>query len=194
MSQTQALVELLMMLLLQPRVALLVLLLLVAALIDWRSMRIPNWLTAGGAVLGLLMSMLMPPSPHLGVSDALGGLALGLLLMLPMYLLGVMGAGDVKLMAMAGTYLGVPHTLHAVLFVFITGGVAALGLVLMRRAWLGLARNLKNLLLMALVAPEAVVRPRGLLATLPSVGKLPYGVSICAGTVAYLVSHQLGWV
>lgn len=194
MSRTDALAELLLMLVQQPRLLLLTALLLAAALIDWRSLRIPNWLTFGGAFAGLLLSVLAPQSPQMGWSFALGGLALGLALMLPMYLLGVMGAGDVKLMAMAGTYLGVPHTLHAVLFVFVTGGVLALATVAVRRAWAPLLHNLQGILTLLRVAPEAVVRPQGLLSTLPSVGKLPYGVSICLGTVAYVLAHQLGYV
>lgn len=194
MSELQALRELLLMLLQQPRLLVLMALLLMAALIDWHSMRIPNWLTGSGAALGLVLSVVSPPSVHMGFSFALGGLALGLVLMLPLYLLGVMGAGDVKLMAMTGAYLGVPYTMHAVLFVFVTGGVLALATVLWRRAWTPLLRNLASILLMLRVAPQAVVRSSGLLASMPSVGKLPYGVSICAGTLVYVLAHQLGYV
>jgi len=194
MSDLAMAAELWWMLLLQPRTLVLTVLLLAAALIDWHSMRIPNSLTLGGATLGLLMSMLAPASPHMGLGFALSGLALGLVLMLPLYLMGVLGAGDVKLMAMAGTYLGGAATLQAVAFVFITGGLIALAVVLWRRAWLPMLSNLKSIFLMLRVAPETLVHPRGVLASMPSVGRLPYGVSICAGTLAYLVFHQLGVV
>lgn len=194
MSELRAIAELLGMMLTEPRLLTLVALLLLAAFIDWRSLRIPNWLTLGGAASGLLLSVLAPASPQMGLAFAFSGLALGLVLMLPLYVLGVMGAGDVKLMAMVGSFLGVPATLHAVLFVFVTGGLVALAVVWLRRAWGPLWSHLKGLFLMLSVAPEAVVHPRGALASLPSVGKLPYGVSICAGTVAYLVFHQLGYV
>lgn len=190
MSEVQTLREALPLLLEQPRHLVLFALLLLAAVIDWRSLRIPNWLTGSGAVLGLLLSMLAPAGSQLGLGFALGGLALGLLLMLPMYLLGVMGAGDVKLMAMAGTYLGVPHTLHATLFVFVAGGVMALAAVLMRQAGPVLLVNLGAIL----ARWPAAWRQVSAVASRPSLGKMPYGVSICAGTVVYVLSHQLGYV
>jgi prepilin peptidase CpaA len=193
MADLQAILELLGMLLAQPRTVLLLTLLLVAALIDWRSFRIPNWLTMSGSAAAVLMAVL-DPTPQLGWSSALAGLALGLAMLLPLYFIGVMGAGDVKLMAMVGAFLGLPHTLQAVLFVVVTGGVAALLTVMLRRAWSPLRANLKSIFFMARVAPEAVTHPRGVLASMPSVGQLPYGVSICAGTWIYVISHQLGYV
>lgn len=177
----------------QPRLVMLMVLLLAAAVIDWRHMRIPNALTLGGALAGLLLSVLSPAS-QVSWPLALAGLALGLLVMLPMHVLGVMGAGDVKLMAMAGVYLGVPDTLQAVLFVFVTGGVLALATVLWRRAWGPLLRNLRDLLRGLGRWPQALARPEGLLARAPSVGKLPYGVSICAGTWVYVLAQQLGHI
>lgn len=192
MNLLQALSELLAHSLLAPQRLVLVLLLLVAALIDWRTWRIPNELTAGGAALGLLMSALIPASPELGLPSALGGLVLGLALMLPLCLVGVMGAGDVKLMAMAGAFLGLPHTLHAALFVFVAGGVMALGTALWRRSLPTLAANLQGLLrrLRRTGGPRAP-EPSAW-ARLPSVGKLPYAVSICAGTVVYVMAHPPG--
>lgn len=194
MSDLEMAIELLGMLLRQPRTLILIVLLLAAALIDWRAMRIPNSLTLGGATLGLLMSGLAPASPHMGLGFALSGLVIGLGMMLPLYLMGVLGAGDAKLMAMVGTYLGGEATLQAVAFVFITGGLMALAVVLWRRAWRPTLSNLKSIVLMLRVAPETVIQPQGVLSSMPSVGRMPYGVSICAGTLAYLVSHQLGVV
>ena len=46
----------------------------------------------------------------------------GLALLLPLWLLRVMGAGDVKLMAAVGAVVGVPGVLYAVLWSFIFGG------------------------------------------------------------------------
>ncbi len=194
MSNFDAVLQLLLMMLEQPRMVLLMTLLPMAAVIDWRTLRIPNWLTFGGATLALLLSVVAPQSPHMGLSFTLGGLGLGLALMLPLYLLRVMGAGDVKLMAMVGAYLGAYQVAWAVLFVFITGGVFALAMVALRRAWQPLLHNFKGLFLMLRVAPGAVVRSGGVLASMPSVGKLPYAASICIGTFIYLFSHQLGYV
>ncbi len=105
-----------------------------------------------------------------------------------------MGAGDVKLMAMAGAYLGVPDTLPAVLLVFATGGVLALATVAWRRAWGPLLHNLRGLLFVWHAAPGAVAPSPDGLAAMPSVGRLPYGVSICAGIWLYVLLVQTGLV
>lgn len=70
----------------------------------------------------------------LGASVA--GMALGLLLMMPGYVLGATGAGDVKLMAAVGTLVGPGMTVHAFLGTAIAGGVLAV-IVAMRRRRLG---------------------------------------------------------
>ncbi|MEG0884092.1 MAG: prepilin peptidase, partial [Janthinobacterium sp.] len=74
---------------------------------DMRSRRIPNGLVFGGALAALLLhAVLTPGAGGLGLPAALGGLALGLALLLPMYMLRALGAGDVKLMAMVGAFIG----------------------------------------------------------------------------------------
>lgn len=178
------------------RLALLVVLLMLAAFIDVRTFRIPNWLTYGGAVIGLAFGaaiqwrLLGPLWALDGFLWSLGGLAAGLALMLPMYALHVMGAGDVKLMAMVGAFLGLGQIVPAVLCVFVIGGVLALVYVVAHRRLAQLAANLKEVVFgMAF----SVVATRRFTAVTPahSVGKLPYGVSISVGTIAYLVASQL---
>src|SRR5689334_23157151 len=75
-----------------------------SSLFDMRTRRIPNWLnlaiTAAG--IGLAAAHLTTVS----VAGALGGFAIGLLLMLPGHIIGATGAGDVKLFAAVGTLLG----------------------------------------------------------------------------------------
>ena len=119
MKDLSSIVELLPMMLNNPRYNILLVLLLVASISDCRSYKIPNWLTVGGSVFALIYSFFIPLSPQLGFGWSLGGFALGLSFMLPLYMLGMMGAGDVKLMAMVGAFLGMAHTVYAVLFVFV---------------------------------------------------------------------------
>ena len=75
------------------------------------------------------------------------------------------------------------------LFVFIAGGLAALLHTLVRGTWLALLTNLT-------VLAEHTFRTSGGAAdkVRPSVGKLPYGVSIWAGTTTYVLAQQLGYV
>ncbi len=153
----------------QPRWLMLSLLLLAAAVIDAWQWRIPNALTFGGSLAALTSSLLEPGSAAQAVLTVLAGLTAGLLLMLPLYLLRALGAGDVKLMGMVGAFLGAPQALGAALLVFISGGALALLLALYRHGW------------QPLLARLLAVGPRSV-----SLGRMPYGASIGVGTVIYL--------
>jgi prepilin peptidase CpaA len=178
----------------------LLLLLLAAAWSDIRRRRIPNILVFPGAIAGVLLHALLPQETGgLGVLGSLAGWGTGLALLLPLYLLRIMGAGDVKLMAMTGAFLGAQATVGALLCVLLAGGVLALGTAL----WLGklgaLWRNLNVMLLGALAggamtglpvsgkAGEGVAEDAG-----QSAGTLPYGVAIAAGTMIYLAIARWG--
>ena len=105
------------------------------AFIDLRTRRVPNALTIPLAVAGLACAA--GGISGLTIRAALFGLALGLLLMLPGYVFGATGAGDVKLLAAAGAWLGPAHVGVAFLYTAIVGGVLAL-VVARRRRRLGL--------------------------------------------------------
>lgn len=67
---------------------------------------------------------------------ALGGLAVGFAALIPFYALGGLGAGDVKLMAAAGSLLGSPLiSLHAVLYAAAAGGLFSLVYWIMKEGW-----------------------------------------------------------
>jgi prepilin peptidase CpaA len=175
------------------RIALLALLLIAAAAIDWRTFRIPNWLTAGGLVIGLALNTAGALRPLDGLLWALGGAAVGLLIPLPLYAFRVMGAGDVKLMAMAGAFLGLGHVFPALLFVFVTGGIAAMVFAFAHNRLPRLAANLRNIVQGTAFSVFAGQPPTGMVPG-ASIGKLPYGVSISAGTILYLAAWQLGYL
>ena len=193
-TEFRAAAELVGMLLTDPRSLTLLLLLLAAAICDLRSHRIPNLLTFGGTAIALLYSLAAPHHHGGGPLWALGGLGLGLALMLPLYLLRAMGAGDVKLMAMAGAFLGPDGTWQAVIFVFIAGGIAAMTYALWHRVTGRMLRNTLQATELLFVTISAGIRPDARASTAQSVGKLPYGVSIALGTAAFLVARQFTWV
>lgn len=103
---------------------------LVAAAIDLRTRRVPNAVTGGIAGIGLAMAC--TPWGQIGAGAALAGGLLGLALMLPGYLFGGTGGGDVKLLAALGTMLGPQRTVTAFIAMALAGGVIAL-IVLQRR-------------------------------------------------------------
>lgn len=156
-------------------------LLIAAAAIDWRTRRLPNWLTFGGALLGLALSEL----PHgVGLVDSLLGMLTALALLVPLYVLRATGAGDVKLVAMVGTFLGLPDLLFALPCMLAAGGICAVGYAVWHRRLARLAANTRDIAQVAAIAALHGQRPS--LAGIDSIGTLPYGVCVCAGTLAWL--------
>lgn len=82
-----------------------------AAVLDYRTRKIPNWLTVPAAVLGLLYSSFAPNG--VGVLFSLAGFAVGFSLLILPWLLGGGGMGDVKLLAALGAWTG-PLTILAI--------------------------------------------------------------------------------
>lgn len=98
--------------------------LVVATVIDIRTRRIPNGLTAALAGAGLGLAAF--GTGGVSLWGAAAGLVVGLALMTPGYLLGATGGGDVKLMAAVGTVVGPSTVIWAFLFTGVAGGVLAL--------------------------------------------------------------------
>lgn len=94
-----------------------------SAVVDLRMRRVPNWLTLGITALGV--SLAAAQLTTVSVAGALGGFAVGLLLMLPGHIVGATGAGDVKLFAAVGTLLGPTGIGVAFVYTAILGGALA---------------------------------------------------------------------
>ncbi|MDE1943488.1 MAG: prepilin peptidase [Betaproteobacteria bacterium] len=95
----------------------------VAAYHDLKARRVPNTLVLLGSVLAVVLSLSMQTPSF---RQMLEGAAVGLMLLLPFYLVGKMGAGDVKLMAIVGAFLGVKGALVSALLAMLAGGILAL--------------------------------------------------------------------
>lgn len=107
--------------------------LLVAVVTDLRCHKIPNWLTLGLFVSGLSLQLYFLGTD--GLQSGLAGAGMGLVVFLPFYILGGMGAGDVKMMAAVGTLLGYKAVALAAAFSLLLAGVYALMLVTLKREW-----------------------------------------------------------
>jgi prepilin peptidase CpaA len=102
-----------------------------AAVIDLRTRRIPNILTATLAAIGV--GLAAAGFGRIGLGASLLGCLLGLAFMMPGHIFGATGAGDVKLLAAAGALLGPTDTIYAFLYTAIAGGVLALAVAVARR-------------------------------------------------------------
>lgn len=193
-SEFKALLDLLASLFFSGRTGILILMLVTAAIIDSRSHRIPNWLVLSGALYAVVYNTLLPPWPNGTILFPLAGLGLGLLLFLPLYLLRAMGAGDVKLMAMAGAYLGPDDVLRCALASLLVGGALAIGYALIKGTVLRMVDNLTSLFRMGMIDAMSGTVPSLRVAPGASAGRLPYGIAIALGSIGYLVLHRLAFI
>jgi prepilin peptidase CpaA len=155
------------------------LLVVTAAIIDCRTRKIPNWLTLSSCLAGVLANSFFHGLPGLFVS--LAGLLAGFSLLIFVYLLGGMGAGDVKLLSAVGAFIGPRLVFHAFIWMAICGGVMAFALIIYKKSLVATFKNLRDLLFGWLLG--AGKREMDLTIQNRSLHKLTYGVAIAAGTL-----------
>lgn len=157
--------------------AIFMLLLVAVSISDVRSRRIPNRLVAALGVAGTIYALVVMP-PLSALRHSLGGGATALAVWLPFWLARVLGAGDVKLAAASGTWLGAVGVVEASLLAAVVGGVLALW-ALARHGGVGAGMTRLGAWMLASrasrrVAPEFTPREQ----------RVPYGLAIAAGAAA----------
>ena len=117
----------------------LLLALVVAAVVDWRTRRLPNWLTlsilAGGVYRACALHLLglTEIAGGFGPLGMVGGVLMGVAVGVPLWVIGARGAGDAKLYMAAGAWTG----WHGVLVLFAAEAVIGAAIVLSRAAATG---------------------------------------------------------
>jgi prepilin peptidase CpaA len=156
-----------------------------ASFCDLRTRRLPNALTLGAAGVALALHGITGGWPAL--VQATLGWAAGVALFVPLYALGGMGAGDVKLLGAIGAWLGPMGAVWTGLYGAIAGGIMAL-LVALGRGYAGTAlRNIRTILVAWFLAGIKPVEGMTL-ADNTSI-RLPYAVPLAAGALATLWMH-----
>jgi prepilin peptidase CpaA len=160
---------------------------LFAAVVDWRSNRIPNWLTVPGLAIGIVIHTVISGWP--GAKMSLEGAALALGLILPFVLLRALGAGDWKLMGAVGAFLG-PVLLLFVLLgsIFVAGLMAVVEAIKAGRV----KETLRNIAVLLHGFAAFGLRPhRDISIDNPAALKLPFGVAIAASTIlCFIAAHR----
>jgi prepilin peptidase CpaA len=173
---------------------------IVAAVIDGWKLKVPNWLTfpliLSGWALGLCQNLGgLEGTGTGGFGASLAGTGLGFALLLPVYAIGGMGAGDVKMQmgfgSWVGAFFGLGRGLEIILYAFcaavIIGGVMALGMILIRGQFHRNAQNTREILSDWFTSPTVGAVADKAARRKPSLQLLPYGIPLCLGFVGYLV-------
>lgn len=172
----------------QPKLILLLMLLFVALVTDLWKRKIYNVLVLVGLLAGLLVNMYFLGFP--GATFWLKGVAIALVIFLPLYVMRGMAAGDVKLMMVVGGIVGLPLIIDVMMYVYIAGGALALLIVLFRKQGLKLWHNVKLVLFNQAIRVRTGVDMDTHIQTSQSVGKMPYATAIAAGTLFALYEQS----
>jgi prepilin peptidase CpaA len=146
--------------------------------------RIPNAVLLPTLISALFINAL--GGGMAGFIDSLGGLLVGILILMPMYVLGRMGAGDLKLLGVVGALLGTWGALVAGLATMMAGGVLGIAYLVWlacKPAVLDSARHLAGILKRA---PVHSPRKQSSAQTVRA-AEIPYALAIAAGAVAAMV-------
>lgn len=162
-----------------------VLLVLLASAVatDLRNHRIPNVLLVSALNLALILHTIGGGVE--GLITAVGGLVIGLAMLLPIYAVGGMGAGDVKLLGVVGCFLGPWGAAIAGLATMMVGAVLGIAIIVWKRVWPVLELQVTQLL----ISPETELRTTSVSHPLgrgKRVIEIPYAPAIAVGTVAAL--------
>ncbi|MBI4575793.1 MAG: prepilin peptidase [Planctomycetes bacterium] len=166
--------------------------LIIATYTDVVHHKIYNWCTLPATALGLVLNLLLAPGTD-GLVSSLAGLALGFGVFLVAWLLGGLGAADMKLMGAVGAIQGYPFVVDALVWTAAVGAfMACVALVARGRLLRGLARSFALMFSLrhGLGLPDPVAGEAAGAAG-PAQVTIPYGLAIAAGTSLAWFLHLL---
>ena len=163
--------------------------LVVAAVIDGWALKVPNWITFPMIVAGWVYSFAAGGATGLGWS--LAGSVVGLLLLYPLYSVGGMGAGDVKLLAGIGAWVHVEHTWQVFVATTIVGAIMAIAMVIISGQWKHHSKQFVYILRewFDVRDPEALYQIAA--ERKPRMRLLPYGIPMTLAALGYFACQGM---
>ncbi|MFQ5590019.1 MAG: prepilin peptidase [Phycisphaerae bacterium] len=164
---------------------------LIASWIDFTQKRVPNWLNLTLIIVGFIVQGIFFGGQGLAAGGL--GLLVGFGVLIVPWLMHGMGAGDVKLMAAIGVWLGPRLTLYAfVLGAAIAAVVAVIMIVSTGRLRLACANM--GIILTKCSNRQTLFSEFGSARSFGATSQLlPYGVPLTAGTLVILAAETFGW-
>lgn len=157
--------------------------LIVAAVIDGKILKVPNWLTFPFIISGWVYCTYAAGLAGLGLSML--GTFVGMMLLLVLRNVGGMGGGDVKLLAGVGAWLGTTTTLWVFGWTALVGGIIAIGMIAASGNWFKHYAMAHQILeewktVKSPAKLSAIARERK-----PTMMLLPYGIPMAIGAIIY---------
>lgn len=112
----------------------------VAAFTDLWRFRVPNWLTLALLATGPIYHAVV--GGWSGLAESALGLGFGFGVLFVFYLMGGVGAGDVKLMGGVGGWLGMPLIVWVFVAASLAGGLTGAVLIVLRNRRMGISQGL----------------------------------------------------
>jgi prepilin peptidase CpaA len=161
---------------------------LLAGWVDFRTRKIPNWLTVPALFLGIGLRTAVSGWP--GAKASLEGAGLALILLLPLVLMRALGAGDWKLMGAVGAFLGPVLFLFVLLGSFLVSGLMAIVEMMrtrrVRETFHNLAVLVQGFFSFGLRANPEISLDN------PALLKLPFGVAAAIATLLCFCAARWG--
>jgi prepilin peptidase CpaA len=169
------------------KIALLVSLLLFCSATDLKMRRVPNAVLLPALMTALFLNSI--GGGLAGLADSVAGLAIGLLMLMPLHVLGRMGAGDIKLLGVVGSILGAWGAIVAGLATMMAGGILAVLYLLWLFTKPGVVSRLSRLVV-RITGKAAAPGDRMSWQTVRA-AEIPYALAVAAGTFATLIYLDL---
>lgn len=152
-------------------------LVLIAVCMDLKSMKISNRLILLGIILSLVRRFICEGTG--GVLTGLFLISIPVILLYLLFLVGALGAGDIKLFSLIGGFVNLKELMWCIVFAFIFGGLFSLGKMLYYRVFFSSIQNAIQYFVAIFHGDRTPYQPRSM-----KKGRIHFSLAILFGLVA----------